>query len=239
MSIDTATDTPDRARPGPDPRSPHDDRVRQVAGLVAIGALLLLVIASVAAVRQSSGDGEADPWGGVLLDRAQPRPDFTLTDTEGRPYDFGAETQGRLTLLFFGYTYCPDICPVQMAVLTGALESPGMPDPVVVFVTTDPARDTPERLRDWLDGFDPSYVGLYGTPEEIARAEAASGVAGSIRPGEAGGDDGSAAGDDYEVGHAAQVVAYTPDDRAHLVYPSGVRQQDWTADLPRMMETWG
>lgn len=248
MSIDTTTDAPDRDPEAPvrRPRGPHDDRVRQVAGAVAIGAVLLLVVAVVATVRQGGDDGggaatgDGDGWGGTLIEPAQPRPDFTLTDTEGRPYDFAARTQGRLTLLFFGYTHCPDICPVQMAVMTSALDSPGMPDPVVVFVTTDPARDTPARLRDWLDGFDPSYVGLRGTPEEIARAEAAAGLPGSVRPGDSGtsGAGGDTAGD-YEVGHAAQVVAYTPDDRAHLVYPSGVRQQDWTEDLPRMMERWG
>jgi protein SCO1 len=254
MSIDTPTAPPSDS--GPEPEEPRtrpasfDDRIRVVAGLVAIGAALLLVVAVVATVRQGDDTGTADAspsaaddgddWGGTLLDPAQPRPDFTLTDTEGQPYDFAAETQGRLTMLFFGYTNCPDICPIQMAVLDGALEEPGMPDPVVVFVTTDPQRDTPAQLRDWLDRFDASYVGLTGTPEQIDEAEAAANVPGSVRPADGGsnseeGDDG----DDYEVGHAAQVIAYTPDDEAHVVYPSGVRQQDWTADLPRMMDQWG
>jgi protein SCO1 len=242
MSTDLAS-PPETPEPPPSPRpAPADDRIRLVAGLVAIGAALLLVVAVVTTVRQGEGDGsgdaastssDGDDWGGTLLDQAQPRPDFTLTDTQGQPFDFRAETQGRLTLLFFGYTNCPDICPVQMAVLSGALDSPGMPEPAVVFVTTDPARDTPERLRDWLDRFDPSYVGLSGTPEQIAQAEEAARVAGSLR------EPGSEGDDDYEVGHAAQVIAYTPDDEAHLAYPSGVRQQDWTADLPRMMAEWG
>jgi protein SCO1 len=241
MSTDLVT-PPESPEPPVPPTPSRDERVRVIAGLVAIGAAVLLLVAVVATVRQSGDDttdtsaesADGDDWGGTLLDPAQPRPDFTLTDTEGRPFDFAAETQGRLTLLFFGYTSCPDICPIQMAVLSGALDSPGMPEPVVVFVTTDPQRDTPDRLRDWLDSFDTSYVGLTGTPEEIGRAEDAAGVAGSLRePTSESGDD------DYEVGHAAQVLAYTPDDRAHLVYPSGVRQQDWTADLPRMMERWG
>jgi protein SCO1 len=251
MSIDTPTAPPSDSGPEPDepsdPSAPADDRIRLVAGLVAIGAALLLVVAVVATVARGSDDDAAgaetsasadgDDWGGTLLDPAQARPDFTLTDTDGRPYDFAAETQGQLTLLFFGYTNCPDICPIQMAVLSGALDTPGMPEPVVVFVTTDPQRDTPARLRDWLDRFDASYVGLTGTVEQIAAAESAARVAGSVRASEQG--DGSEGGDDYEVGHAAQVIAYTPDDRAHLVYPSGVRQQDWTADLPRMLDEWG
>src|SRR5690606_19504517 len=101
----------------------------------------------------------------------------------------------------------------------------------ILFVTTDPERDTPERLRSWLDNFDPDFIGLTGTREEIAAAERAAGVAGSIVPTDTSGD--------YEVGHAAQIIAYTPDDLAHLHYPFGVRRQDWQADLPRMLEVWG
>lgn len=222
--------------------------VRMVAVLVAVATLLL----GAAAVVASRGGGstttagdeattEAAPdggrWHGALLGEPQPRPDFTLTDTEGRPYGFAAETQGRLTLLFFGYTSCPDICPIHMATLSAALDQPGMPDPTVVFVTTDPARDTPERLREWLDKFDTGFVGLHGTPEEIRAAEEAA----QVLPSMITTDDGAppAPGDAYEVGHAAQLIAYTPDDLAHVVYPSGVRRQDWEADLPRLMATWG
>ncbi len=190
-------------------------------------------------------DDPNEGWNGALLAEPTPRPAFTLTDTEGQPYDFTAETQGRLTLLFFGYTSCPDICPIHMATLSAALEQPGMPNPVVVFVTTDPVRDTPERLRSWLDNFSPEFIGLTGTPEEIAAAEDAAGVARSlVAPTDGTAGDGTTDGstgddsDDYEVGHAAQIIAYTPDDLTHLHYPFGVRRQDWQADLPRMMSTW-
>ncbi|HEX6419388.1 MAG TPA: SCO family protein [Acidimicrobiales bacterium] len=212
-----------------------------MAGLVAAAGLLLGAGAAVAAQRTGEGArggaeaaGDDAGWHGALLAEPQPRPDFTLTDTEGRPYDFAAETGGRLTLLFFGYTSCPDICPIHMATLSAALERPEMPDPVVVFVTTDPARDTPERLRSWLDNFGADFVGLSGTPEQMAAAEDAAGVARSIVAAPDGGD-----GDGYEVGHAAQIIAYTPDDLAHVAYPFGVRRQDWEADLPRLLEVWG
>ena len=71
---------------------------------------------------------DREAWQGVLLAEPQPRPDFTLTDTSGQPFDFRAETQGKLTLLFFGYTHCPDVCPIHMANLSAALAQPGMPD---------------------------------------------------------------------------------------------------------------
>lgn len=234
------TPEPDDGRTTPGQTSSDGGpRTGRVALLVALVALVLG--AAAVAVTAADGDADAPPtaddstegWHGALLGEPQPRPDFSLTDTEGRPYDFRAETGGRLTLLFFGYTSCPDVCPIHMATLSSALEQPGMPDPVVVFVTTDPERDTPERLRSWLDNFGTGFVGLTGTPEQIAAAEDAAGVARSIVAPETASDD------DYEVGHAAQIIAYTPDDQAHLQYPFGVRRQDWTADLPRMVEMWG
>ena len=231
----------------------HDDRPpgpgggarpAWVAALVA-AAVLVLGIGAFAAVQRGDGAddpdaaaGDEDGWHGAYLPTPQPRPDFTLTDTSGAPYDFAAETGGRLTLLFFGYTSCPDVCPIHMATLSSALRQPGMPEPIVVFVTTDPARDTPDHLRSWLDQFDTDFVGLTGTPEQVAAAEDAAGVARSI----AATEDGSppaAGADAYEVGHAAQIVAYTPDDLNHVQYPFGVRRQDWQADLPRMLEVWG
>jgi protein SCO1 len=213
-------------------------RVRAVAVLVVLG-VLFVGIGAVLATRggdggdggnaETTGDG-AGGWRGTLLGAAQPRPEFTLTDTSGRPYDFAAETRGRLTLLFFGYTSCPDVCPIHMATLSAALDEPGMPEPQVVFVSTDPERDTPEHLRDWLDTFSEDFVGLRGTPEDIRAAEVAAQVPPSMR--------GTGQGDDYEVGHAAQIIAYTPDDQAHVVYPFGVRREDWMTDLPRLADAW-
>ncbi|MGH9213333.1 MAG: SCO family protein [Acidimicrobiales bacterium] len=206
--------------------------------MVAVGAAALFLVGAVAVAQGRDDDAEAPAWGGSPVAPPLARPDFTLTDTEGRPFDFRAETEGRLTLLFFGYTNCPDVCPVHMATLSAALETPGMPEPTVVFVTTDPDRDTPERLRQWLDQFDPQFVGLTGTIEEIAAAEAAAQVAGSmVEPAEDGSEP--TADGDYNVAHAAQLIAYTPDDQAHVVYPFGVRREDWVNDLPLLMANWG
>lgn len=220
-----------------------DSHVRVVAVLVAIGSVILLAIATLAVLRSSpdadaaATDGEAgasSDWAGVPLDEPAPRPDFTLTDTNGEAFDFQAETEGKLTLLFFGYTNCPDICPIQMSVLAGALANPGLPQPVVVFVGVDIERDTPEAIRAFLDRFDNRFVGLHGTAEEIADAESqAPAVARSTRIPDPNADGG------YLVGHASQVIAYTPDDKAHVVYPSGTRREDWIADLPRLVEEFG
>lgn len=249
MTNDTATgtnghDSADVIPPGATSVE-AESHVRAVAVLVAIAGAVLFAIAGVAVVRSGADagadtevaePGPSDGWKGVALDEPAPRPDFTLTDTEGQPFDFRAETEGELTLLFFGYTSCPDICPIQMSVIAGALDTPGSPQATVVFVGVDPERDTPQALRAFLDQFDSSFIGLHGSREEIAEAQAAApNVAAATRLPD---DDGDPA-DDYLVGHSAQVIAYTPDDQAHVVYPSGTRREDWIADLPRLLEQFG
>ncbi len=102
----------------------------------------------------------------------------------------------------------------------------------VIFVTTDPGRDSPQVLRSWLDHFDKRFIGLTGTEAEIASAQIAANLSpakkSAVRP------DGA-----YEVGHAAFVFAYTRDNLAHVIYPGGVTQDDWAHDLPYLAtETW-
>jgi protein SCO1/2 len=165
---------------------------------------------------------------GMVLAEPLPRPDFTLTDTEGRAFAFQPETDGRLALLFIGFTNCPDICPVHMANVAAVLrELPLLADRTrVVFVTADPARDTPERLRVWLDRFDPRFVGLRGTPAEVNAIEEALALPRSVV---------SASADDYRVAHSALLIAFSPDGPARMVYPFGTRQADLAHDLPRLL----
>lgn len=179
---------------------------------------------------------DADGWRGVRLERSLARPDFTLLDTDGDVFSFREETAGTLTLLFFGYTNCPDICPIHMSSLGRVLEE--FPHSLrsrvrVVFVTTDPERDSPERMREWLDAMGRGYVGLHGPIDEVNRIQAALG----LPPATAA--PGARPGIDYAVGHAAQVIAFTPDDSAHFAYPFGTRQEDWVRDLPRLLDEFG
>jgi len=155
------------------------------------------------------------------------KPRFVLTDTSGAPFDFWNRTLGSVTLLFFGYTNCPDQCPMHMASIGAALKKlpPDMADQVkLVFVTTDPARDTPVKLRRWLDHFDKRFVGLTGTDAALEAAQTAAGVGPGRKVGPASVS--------YSVAHANFVVAYTKDNLAHLIYPGGVSRDDWIHDLP-------
>lgn len=158
-------------------------------------------------------------------------PDVVLPDMHGEPFRLREEALGHVTLLFIGYTYCPDVCPVHLANLGAILRDFPLevaPEVRTVFVTADPVRDTPERLREWLGALHPDFVGLRGTREEVNALEAALGIPLSVvDPG-----DGP---DSYFVGHAGQVLAFDREGRARLAYPWGIRQRDWRRDLPRLV----
>lgn len=175
--------------------------------------------------------GEAS-FRGVALSAPLAKPAIRLTDFNGRPFDFIADTRDKVTLLFFGYTHCPDVCPLHMANIAAVLRTMPAEDRArvaTIFVTTDPERDTPERMREWLANFDPSFIGLTGTKEELARAQASLGLAEAQREYVAA-DSAS-----YFVAHAAQVFAFARDGYAYTIYPFGIRQEDWANDLPRLV----
>lgn len=191
----------------------------------------LIALAAMAACQQRP---EPAAYSGMVITPPRGKPDFTFTSTTGAPYQFRKETDGRVTLLFFGYTYCPDVCPMHMANISAVLKKLDYADRQrvrVVFVTTDPERDTPQRLRSWLDQIDTSIVGVAGPMEQINALQQSLGL-GAAKPEAA--PPGSPAGA-YGVAHAAVVLAFTPDDSLRVLYPFGVRQQDWAKDIPLLL----
>jgi protein SCO1/2 len=202
---------------------------RWVIASFLLGGALFLAIAAFALASRTGHEGPSDAggeWAGRVLEPAQPRPSFILTDTSGAPYDFEAQTRGHLTLVFFGYTNCPDVCPVQLATIAQALQKVDVPVEVV-FVTTDPARDTPERLDSWVHSFRRDFIGLTGDQTAVEAAQQAMGATVAVA------QESNSRGD-YLVGHTSGVFVITPDDRVRLVYPFGTRQEDWVRDLPRL-----
>ena len=178
----------------------------------------------------SSSSSSAPTLHGAVPSQRPPRPDFTLVDTSGQSYDFGARTRGKVTMLYFGYTHCPDECPTSMADLAQALKrvSPDVAKQVVVvFVTTDPWRDKRPVLRRWLDRFSPSFVGLTGTPTQIGGAEVQMGMPISRKvPAKKADHSGR-----YSVDHFAAVMAFGRDNRLATLYPSGVTPGDIATDM--------
>jgi protein SCO1/2 len=190
---------------------------------------MALLFGVVACSATSTTTTSSSAFDGTVLEPPQAKPEFVLIDTQGQPYDFQAETTGKLTLLYFGYTFCPDICPVQLAQLAAVMDR--LPDvernSVVVFVTVDPDRDTPQVIRSFLDKFDTKFVGLSGTVDQVEAAQRAAGVPVAVKIGD---------GADYSMGHASQVIAYAPDGLAYTQYPYGTRQTQWVHDLPIILD---
>jgi protein SCO1/2 len=194
---------------------------RHGTALARLLPCLLLIAMVTVACEPDVSTGELK---GAVVDPPQPKPSFELTDTDGMPYDFVTETEGKLALLYFGYTNCPDICPVHLAQIAEVFDRiPAVArDAEVVFVTVDPDRDTPERLRAFLDNFDTRFVGLTGTQDELETAQKAANVPPAVKVGD---------GDDYTMNHAGWVIAFAPDGMNYAIYPFGTRQSDWSNDL--------
>jgi protein SCO1/2 len=201
---------------------------RWVQPSLAVGAVAFVLTAC---GRPRAAERSPEDLAGYTLATPLPKPDFTLTGTDGKPFAFRKATDGYLTLVFFGYTNCPDVCPVHLSNLGAVMPAldPAVARRVkVVFVSTDPRRDTPGVLRAWLDHFDPDFIGMTGDSAVIATAEQALQLAPAVVERAAPGDTG------YTVGHSSLVVAFTPDNLARVVYPYGTRQEDWVHDLPKL-----
>lgn len=205
------------------------------SGRAAVVAGLAILLAGACARGKPDTRSAETPvvFRGGLLEPTRPRPDFTLMTVDGKRFDFARETAGTLTMLFFGYTNCPDVCPVHMANLAQVRKdlAPSINRRLrVVFVTTDPIRDTPEVLGKWLTQVGGDIIGLTGTEAEVRRAQEASQVPVAFREGD---------GENYGVGHMAWVIAITPDDQVRLMYPFGTRQEDWAHDIPLLLAEYG
>lgn len=191
---------------------------------------MLLIVASFAAAQQNKNEA----YRGGLVTPPLPKPSFILNTTSGERFDFRPKTDGYVTLLFFGYTSCPDVCPLHMSNIGTALRT--MPPDVanqvkLVFVTTDPARDSGKVLRSWLDHFDKRFIGVTGSESAIAAAQLAAGLPPAKKTPLANGD--------YGVAHSSIVLVYSKDNFAHLIYPDGMSQQDWAHDLPQLVKENG
>jgi protein SCO1/2 len=172
----------------------------------------------------------ADTFSGIVLHQKYTAPATQLTDTEGRPFSLANSTTKRLTLLFFGYTHCPDECPTTMATLASAmtrLDDSDKANVQVLFVTTDPARDTGPVLRHWLDRFDPGFVGLTGDLATIKKVGTKLGV--PIAKGRRLPSGG------YDVVHGTQVLAIDGHHQVPVVWTLGTSAAEYAADIHQLL----
>jgi len=185
---------------------------------VALGLVLAVLIAlSFNAGRPSQTQGQALVGG-----------PFQLVNQDGRPVDQSL-LKGRWSVVFFGFTYCPDICPATMQAVRGAVDLLGADgkNVQIVFVSVDPGRDKPRVLKDWLDAQDlpASTLGLTGTPEQVAAAAKAYRVVYQM--------EGSGA--DYQVNHSTAAYLMNPDGRFDRVLAYGLTPEQMAEQIRKGM----
>jgi protein SCO1 len=165
---------------------------------------------------------------GFPMEPTKPVADFTLDGPNGKPVKL-SDFRDKLTVLYFGYTYCPDVCPTTLAELAQGLKGLGRKaDKVqVVMVTVDPERDTPEALAKYVANFDSRFIGLSGTPDQIAAAATPLGIYYQKH-------DGTAA-TGYLVDHTASVAVIDQNGYLRLVFPFGTSGEDIASDLAHLL----
>jgi len=172
---------------------------------VLVAAITALLAIAAGTALYGLRPGATSAWRGVLLDSPPPMGDVELTTTSGQRAAL-SDLDAPYLLVFFGYTSCPDVCPLTMARLARAYRDLGEPERVrVVMVTVDPATDTPERLRAYVEGFHPAFLGMRGSNQEIAAAALRFYV-------------GVNALGDGLVAHSDPVALLGPDRRMRLLY---------------------
>lgn len=187
--------------------------------------MLKMITAILAALLLLSACGQPYTFRGGTVEPAVEASDFTLTDMRGQPFRL-SEHRGKIVMLFFGFTNCPDICPTAMSDLAKLRrELGGDAEQVVgVFVTLDRERDTPERLQRYLGGFDKTFYGLTGTPEQLAQVEKAYGVT-SIRR------ELPDSAIKYTIDHSTFIYAIDKTGKLRVLFPHGSTVDDMLSDV--------
>ncbi len=161
-------------------------------------------------------------WHMTDISGAMPRLDFHMT-ANGKPVT-GADFQGKVVALYFGYSHCPDVCPTTLANLTDMAAKVNSPDVRILFVTVDPDRDTNTVLADYAKAFSPQVVGLRGTANQLAALARTYRVAYIVKP-----------GPPYEVMHSNAVFFFDRDGRARLVTTDTADTAAMAEDVKRLL----
>jgi len=166
---------------------------------------------------------------GTVLQSPHPAPDFVLTASHGQKVSL-KDFDGKVVMLYFGYTFCPDVCPATLSELRGALELlGGQADEVqTIMISVDPERDTPEMLAEYVSHFHPSFLGVTGAPDEVAEVAASYGIFYEAHEGTA------ATG--YLVDHTATVLTIDQNGYLKLAFPFGEPAENIAEDLEQLLK---
>lgn len=165
---------------------------------------------------------------GTVIQSQTPAPDIALATSTGGTASL-RDFEDQVVVVYFGYTFCPDVCPTTLSTLKKAVDELGgkSDDVQVVMVSVDPARDTPETLREYLGFFDPDFLGMTGSEDDIASVATVYGVFFQAEPGTA--DTG------YLVSHTARLMVIDRDGYLKLVMPGEVTVDQLVSDLEYLL----
>ncbi|MFC3650018.1 SCO family protein [Dyella humi] len=175
---------------------------------------------------------EAAPWQLTDISGHMPDLSFRLTDDQGKTVT-ATDYSGKVTLLYFGYTHCPDVCPLTLAHLHVVMQRLGkLADGArILFVSVDPARDTPEALHAYVTAFDPHAIGLTGTPADIEALTKRYRAAFSREPDKSGGS--------YDVSHSSGIYIFDTSGHARLLATPDDAQDKLVHDLHLLLSPGG
>jgi protein SCO1/2 len=165
---------------------------------------------------------------GTLLQSPSEAHDFRLVSHTGQRVSL-SDYRGKLVLLYFGYTFCPDVCPATLSEIAGAMKLLGedADDIQLVMISVDPERDTPEKLAEYVAHFNPSFLGVTGTQDEISEIATFYGIFYEK-------NEGSAA-TGYLVDHTATVTVVDQDGHVKLIFPFGTPAEAIAEDLEYLL----
>ncbi|HZG69191.1 MAG TPA: SCO family protein [Herpetosiphonaceae bacterium] len=198
------------------------------AALLLLGMLLLAGCGRNPVVITQAGMAPDAP-GGTLLDPPKELADFTLTSHTGAPLGL-QDLRGRPALVFFGYTNCPDVCPLTMAEWKKVKQDLGdaARDVAFVFISVDPERDTPEVVARFVGGYDPSFIGLTGDEPDLQAIAKDFGVFFRAH-------DDHGTGKPPLVDHLSRSFLLDRKGRMHMLYSYGMSADTITADIRELL----
>ena len=166
---------------------------------------------------------------GTVFQSPEEASNFTLNVADGKTVKL-SDFRGKIVLVYFGYTFCPDVCPATLGAVTQALKNLGdkADDVQVIMVSVDPARDTPEKLAEYVKHFNPTFIGGTNTPEEIASIASLYGIFYQVS-GE------TTSNGDYLIDHTATLLAIDRDGFLKVVFPFGITSDELADDLKYML----
>ena len=197
--------------------------------LIAVVLAAALALGVFVALRMQT---PAEPHSAFVLPTPTPLPEFALVNQQGE--DVTSETfQGRWSLVFFGFTHCPDICPTTLQILSAArktlAENGQQPLPRIVLVSVDPERDTPELMAKYMAYFGHDNLGITGSLDELKKLTTGLGIFFAKQAGDE---------ENYAVDHSAAVLLVNPEAEFHALFSGTHQVETFVNDVPLIMDAY-